>query len=160
RGLTPGLLREELEGTPLVLDEALPLDQVLGRIPADHLLGVDGDGHVGGGHLLREAQRPLDVGVGGAHRGVHRREADLHQTHRQFTGPSGLAGASRARTSLTSASTERSRSRTSSSHNRSCLRSTSATTLDATTSASAPPEARADAWSSPWATGGGSLAAS
>ncbi len=63
RGGLGGLARESLELAALAVEKAAPLDEILGRIAADDLLGEGGDRDVGLGHLAREGDEPGHVGL-------------------------------------------------------------------------------------------------
>ena len=53
-GEVGGFAREAIELAPLAVEEAAPLDEVLGRIAADDLLRKAGNGDVGVPHLTRQ----------------------------------------------------------------------------------------------------------
>ena len=57
-----GLVGEALELAALAVEKAAPLDEILGRVAADDLLGKRGERDVGGRHLAREGDQPRDVG--------------------------------------------------------------------------------------------------
>ena len=75
------LLREALQLGPLALDEALPLDQVLGRVAADDLLREDADRDPVGGHVVGERQRAVGVLAKRADRGVDTAQSNSYEPH-------------------------------------------------------------------------------
>ena len=85
-GAPVGAGRNPLEGPLVVLDEARPEQQVLGRIAAEDQLGEDGDVALGVLRLLQDGEDALDVAVEVADHGVHLAEGDAHQPHRWSVG--------------------------------------------------------------------------
>src|SRR5262249_37999563 len=65
-----GCLSEVMHFLPLMLDEALPLDQILGRIAADQLLLENSDRGLLLRHLMRKLERSIHVVGQRAHGGV------------------------------------------------------------------------------------------
>ena len=79
---------EALEALPLGVDVALPLDQILRRVAADHLLGEHRERHLVGREALSQLDAAIDVGARGAHRRVDVGDADLDQPHGNFASAS------------------------------------------------------------------------
>jgi hypothetical protein len=61
----------------LTVQEGAPLDQVLGRVAADHLFGEGRQRDAFGGHDPGQLDEPLSVGGHGAHGGADARDREL-----------------------------------------------------------------------------------
>src|SRR5262249_52946759 len=87
-----GCLSEAKQFLPLMLDEALPLDQILGRIAADQLLLENSDRGLLLRHLMRKLERSIHVVGQRAHGGVDVGESYFDQAHGCLTLTVGASG--------------------------------------------------------------------
>ena len=81
RGRIAGFLGDPVERRPLRLDEAAPLDQVLGRVSANHLLGERDEPRVVLRGIPHHRQDAREIRVDRAHRRRHMADGELRQLH-------------------------------------------------------------------------------